>query len=200
MFPCFQTETEKIPEGRGLDSFDRVVDSAAVHHQRGERTRRAEPVQRHLAIVEPRRFRRDCLTWRSDCRTNAGASPMSRRPPNSSTVTVFAVIFHGRPTLRQISLTDLDLLLVAALGTPILVAADCEDRKRAMAMISAGARGFCGPISAWGCGWRRSTGSLRCRQSAASLAQPAARCRGSNSYCNVLARRHNLGSSVVSPK
>jgi DNA-binding NarL/FixJ family response regulator len=37
---------------------------------------------------------------------------------------------------------DLELLLAAAPRTPILVAADCDDRARALAILRAGARGF----------------------------------------------------------
>jgi DNA-binding NarL/FixJ family response regulator len=39
-------------------------------------------------------------------------------------------------------MTELDLLLAVVPGTPILVAADCDDRDRALAMLRAGARGF----------------------------------------------------------
>jgi DNA-binding NarL/FixJ family response regulator len=53
----------------------------------------------------------------------------------------FSVILGGS-TCRQIDLADLDLLLAVAPGTPILVAADCDDRKRALAMIGVGASGF----------------------------------------------------------
>jgi DNA-binding NarL/FixJ family response regulator len=54
----------------------------------------------------------------------------------------FAVILLCAPACSQMHLTELGLLLAAAPGTPILVAADCDDHNRALAILRAGARGF----------------------------------------------------------
>ncbi len=131
---------------RALDSFDHFVDGAAQGYRHGVRSRGADPVGRHLAIIDPSRLRRDCLKlalglqakrWRvTDV---AAAAELLRLIARGDR---FAVVLLGGPTCRQISLTDLELLLAAAPGTPILIAADCDDRNRALALIGAGARGF----------------------------------------------------------
>jgi DNA-binding NarL/FixJ family response regulator len=122
-----------------LDSFDSYIDDAAVGC-------RVDPTSRHLAIIDPSRLRRECLKlalelhgrrWRvTDVQAAAELVRLIERGAR------FAVILLGGSSCRQISLTDLDLLLAAAPGTPILVAADCDDRMRALALIGAGARGF----------------------------------------------------------
>jgi DNA-binding NarL/FixJ family response regulator len=122
-----------------LDSFDSFIDDAAVGY-------RADPSSRHLAIIDSSRLRRECLKlalelhgrrWRvTDVQAAAELARLIERGAR------FAVILLGGSTCRQISLTDLDLLLAVAPGTPILIAADCDDRTRALALIGAGARGF----------------------------------------------------------
>jgi DNA-binding NarL/FixJ family response regulator len=54
----------------------------------------------------------------------------------------FDVILLGGSTCSQINLGDLTSLAAAVPHTPILVAADCDDRERAHAILRAGARGF----------------------------------------------------------
>ena len=115
-------------------------------YRQGARIRRVDTARRHLAIIDPSRLRRDCLKlalqlqarrWRvTDV---AAARELIRLIERDAR---FAVILLGGSTCGQISLTDLDLLLTAAPGTPILVAAECDDRRRALALIRAGARGF----------------------------------------------------------
>jgi two-component system nitrate/nitrite response regulator NarL len=101
---------------------------------------------RRLAIVDPSRLRRDCLKlalgsqarrWRvTDV---AAVAELTRLVAQGDS---FAVILLGGSTCRQISLADIASLLAAAPRTPILVAADCEDREHALAILRAGARGF----------------------------------------------------------
>jgi DNA-binding NarL/FixJ family response regulator len=129
-----------------LDSFDRFIDGPAVCSPQGMANRSADSVRRHLAIADPSRLRRDCLKlalglqakrWRiTDV---AAAAELARLIEQGHG---FTVILLGGPTCRQINLADLELLLAAAPGTPILVAADCDDRNRALAILGAGARGF----------------------------------------------------------
>jgi two-component system, NarL family, nitrate/nitrite response regulator NarL len=108
--------------------------------------RSASEPRRRLAIVDPSRLRRECLRLavetqaRGWCVTDvAAAADLTRLIAQGDS---FAVILLGGPTCRQISLADIELLLAAAPRTPILVAADCEDRERALAILRVGARGF----------------------------------------------------------
>jgi two-component system, NarL family, nitrate/nitrite response regulator NarL len=129
-----------------VDSFDRFVDGAAATRRHGAPRRYADLVRRHLAIVDPSRLRRDCLKlalgvqarrWRvTDV---AAAADFVRLVEQGEG---FAVILLGGPTASRISLGDLGLLLAAAPATPVLVAAECDDRERARAILRAGARGF----------------------------------------------------------
>jgi DNA-binding NarL/FixJ family response regulator len=142
---CFMRGVD-ADQGRGLDSFDRFVDGAAGCHPQRPANSCSGPVRRHLAIVDPNRLRRDCLKlalglqarrWRV---TDVPAATDLTRLIGQGDH--FAVILLGGPTCSRMSLTELDLLLAAAPGTPILVAADCDDRSRALAILRAGARGF----------------------------------------------------------
>ena len=54
----------------------------------------------------------------------------------------FDVILLGGSTSTHIDLADVALLAAAAPHTPILVAAECDDPERALAILRAGARGF----------------------------------------------------------
>jgi DNA-binding NarL/FixJ family response regulator len=143
--PLFHERRSKFGR-RLLDSFDRFIRRAAARDQQGVRTRRADPVRRHLAIIDPSRLRRDCLKLALGLRAKRWRVTDVAAPAELARLIEqglrFAVILFGGPTCRQISLADLDLLLAAAPGTPILVAADCDDRKRALALIDAGASGF----------------------------------------------------------
>jgi DNA-binding NarL/FixJ family response regulator len=144
LFPV--TELTHFARMPALDSFDHFIDGAAQGYRQGVSSNGADPLGRHLAIVDPSRLRRDCLKlalglqakrWRvTDV---AGAAELIRLIARGDH---FAVILLGGPTCRQISLADLELLLAAAQGTPILIAADCDDRNRALTLIGAGARGF----------------------------------------------------------
>jgi two-component system, NarL family, nitrate/nitrite response regulator NarL len=129
-----------------LDSFDLFVDGAVMSDRRGARRRYADPASRRLAIVDPSRLRRDCLKLALELQPKrwrvtdvAAAAELVRLIERDAR---FAVILLGGSTCRQIRLSDLELLLAAASGVPILVAADCDDRGRALALIRAGARGF----------------------------------------------------------
>jgi DNA-binding NarL/FixJ family response regulator len=132
--------------GGGVDSFDRFVDGAAVCHSQVPVNRCASPVRRHLAIVDPGRLRRDCLKLALGLQPRrwhvtdvAAAAELARLMAQGDR---FTVILLGGPTCSQINLRELEILLAAAPGTPILVAADCDDRNRALAILRAGARGF----------------------------------------------------------
>ncbi len=101
---------------------------------------------RHLAIVDQSRLRCDCLKlalgmqprrWRvTDL---AAASELRRLILRGEE---FDVILIGGSICAQIDLADISLLAAAAPQTPILVAADCDDPERALAILHAGARGF----------------------------------------------------------
>jgi DNA-binding NarL/FixJ family response regulator len=126
-----------------MDGFERLAGGGAGLHP----GRSADgPGRRRLAVVDRSRLRRDCLKlalglqakrWRvADA---AEAKEVARLIEQGVS---FAVILLGGSTCSQISFRELELLLAAAPGTPILVAADCDDRDRALALLSAGARGF----------------------------------------------------------
>jgi DNA-binding NarL/FixJ family response regulator len=129
-----------------VDSFDRLVAGMAAPLRAAAGQRCNGSARRHLALVDASRLRRDCLKialgiqarrWRvTDV---AAAADLVRLADEGEG---FAVILLGGPTASRINLADLDLLLAAAPGTPILVAADCDDRERAQAILRAGARGF----------------------------------------------------------
>jgi DNA-binding NarL/FixJ family response regulator len=103
-------------------------------------------VRRHLAIVDQSRLRCDCLKlalghqprrWRvTDLAT---PSELARLVQDGEE---FDVILLGGSTCSHIDLADISLLAAAAPQTPILVAADCDDPERALAILRAGARGF----------------------------------------------------------
>jgi DNA-binding NarL/FixJ family response regulator len=110
----------------------------------------AEAVRRHLAIVDRSRLRRDCLKlalcqqprrWRITDVGSAGDLVRLIRKGER-----FAVILLAGSTCGQIDLVDIALLAAAAPGTPILVAADCDDPERARLILRSGARGFL-PVS-----------------------------------------------------
>jgi two-component system, NarL family, nitrate/nitrite response regulator NarL len=129
-----------------MDSFDRFGDDTEEWHRESRVSRAAGPGCRRLAIVDPSRLRRDCLRlalelpprrWRvSDV---AAAGDLARLVGDGDR---FAVILLGATTCSKLSLTELDLLSAVAPATPILVAADCDDRDRALAILRCGARGF----------------------------------------------------------
>jgi DNA-binding NarL/FixJ family response regulator len=106
----------------------------------------AGPVRRHLAIVDQSRLRCDCLKlalghqprrWRvTDV---ASASELARLVQQGHE---FDVILLGGSTCAHIDLADIALLAAVAPHSPILVAAECDDRERAHAILRAGARGF----------------------------------------------------------
>jgi len=106
----------------------------------------AEPVRRHLAIVDQSRLRRDCLKlalsqqprrWHvTDVPMAADLVRLLRQGEK------FAVILLGGSTCSHIDLVDLTLLAAAAPQTPVLVAADCDDPERARTILRSGARGF----------------------------------------------------------
>jgi DNA-binding NarL/FixJ family response regulator len=131
---------------KSVDSFEHFVDGSVADFAPGAANRAAGSLRRRLAIVDPSRLRRDLLKvalglqgkrWQvSDV---AAAAELVRLMARGD---AFAVILLGAPTCRQIRLSDLDLILAAAPRTPVLVAADCDDRERALAILRAGARGF----------------------------------------------------------
>jgi DNA-binding NarL/FixJ family response regulator len=103
-------------------------------------------VRRHLAMVDQSRLRCDCLKlalaqqprrWRVTDMATAGN--LARLIRDGET---FDVILLGGSTCAHIDLFDIALLAAAAPQTPILVAAECDDRERAHAILRAGARGF----------------------------------------------------------
>jgi DNA-binding NarL/FixJ family response regulator len=102
--------------------------------------------RRHLAIIDQSRLRCDCLKlalgvqprrWRV---TDVAAAPELRRLIERGEE--FDVILIGGSVCAQIDLADISLLAAAAPHTPILVAAECDDPERALAILRAGARGF----------------------------------------------------------
>jgi DNA-binding NarL/FixJ family response regulator len=102
--------------------------------------------RRHLAIVDQSRLRCDCLKlalsmqprrWRvTDLATASEVRQLMQRGEE------FDVILIGGSICAQIDLQDISLLAGAAPLTPILVAADCDDPERALAILRTGARGF----------------------------------------------------------
>jgi DNA-binding NarL/FixJ family response regulator len=129
-----------------VDSFDRFVDGPAASSRKGAPGSYSDRARRHLAIVDPSRLRRDCLKLALGLQARrwhvtdvAAAADLVRLVGQGAG---FAVILFGGPTASHINLGDLDLLLAAAPATPILVAAECDDRERARAILRAGARGF----------------------------------------------------------
>jgi DNA-binding NarL/FixJ family response regulator len=104
------------------------------------------PVRRQLAIVDQSRLRCDCL--------KLALAQQPRRWNITDVLSVyeltrlmrlgeeFDVILLGGSTCGNINLADIALLAAAAPHTPILVAAECDDRERAHAILRAGARGF----------------------------------------------------------
>jgi DNA-binding NarL/FixJ family response regulator len=129
-----------------LDSLDRFVGDGLPHWLSADADALGERGSRRLAIVDPSRLRRDCLKlalglqarrWRvTDV---AAAVELARLIGQGHR---FAVIMLGASTCRQIRVRDIELLLAAAPRTPILLAADCEDRERALALLRCGTRGF----------------------------------------------------------
>jgi DNA-binding NarL/FixJ family response regulator len=103
------------------------------------------PVRRHLAIVDQSRLRSDCL------KLALSMQPRRWRVADIATVSEliqqvlhgeeFDVILLGGSTCSQIDIADISSL-AAAVQTPILVAADCDDPERAHMILRAGARGF----------------------------------------------------------
>jgi DNA-binding NarL/FixJ family response regulator len=105
----------------------------------------AGSVRRHLAIVDQSRLRSDCL------KLALSMQPRRWRVADIATVSEliqqvlhgeeFDVILLGGSTCSQIDIADISSL-AAAVQTPILVAADCDDPERAHLILRAGARGF----------------------------------------------------------
>jgi DNA-binding NarL/FixJ family response regulator len=129
-----------------VDSFDLFVDGVTSDAPARMANRASGSARRRLAIVDPSRLRRDLLKLalglqakRWQIRDVASAAELARLLARGD---AFALILLGAPTCRQIRLSDLDLIMAAAPGTPVLVAADCDDRERALAILRAGARGF----------------------------------------------------------
>jgi hypothetical protein len=95
-----------------LDSFDRFIHRAAARDRQGVRTRRADPVRRHLAIIDPSRLRRDCLKLALGLQAKRWRVTDVAAPAELARLIAqglrFAVILFGGPTCRQISLADLD--------------------------------------------------------------------------------------------
>jgi DNA-binding NarL/FixJ family response regulator len=119
-----------------LDGFERLGGDGLTAWASSAGAGWANQVRR-LAIVDPSRLRRGCLKWRiTDV---AAAAELTRLIAQGDS---FSVILLGGSTCRQISMADIEALLAAAPRTPILVAADCEERGHALAMMQAGARGF----------------------------------------------------------
>jgi DNA-binding NarL/FixJ family response regulator len=104
------------------------------------------PVRRHLAIVDHSRLWCDCLKlaltqqprrWRvTDFATASELAVLLRRGEE------FDVILLGGSTCSHIDTADIALLAKASPQVPILVAAECDDTDRALAILRAGARGF----------------------------------------------------------
>jgi DNA-binding NarL/FixJ family response regulator len=69
----------------------------------------------------------------------ASASELARLVPQGHE---FDVILLGGSTCARIDLADIALLSAALPHAPILVAAECDDRERALAILRAGAKGF----------------------------------------------------------
>lgn len=127
-----------------MDSFERFAGGAAP--RRYGVAAYAHSGGRRLAIVDPSRLRRDCLKLALGMQARrwhvsdvAAATDLARLVEQGD---AFAVILLGGPTASHISLADLDLLSGVAPATPVLVAAECDDRARARAILRAGARGF----------------------------------------------------------
>jgi DNA-binding NarL/FixJ family response regulator len=103
-------------------------------------------VRRNLAIVDDSRLRCDCLKlaldhqpkrWRiTDVAAVSELAALLRRGEE------FDVVLLAGSTSTHIDLADVALLAATAPHTPILVAAECDDPERALAILSAGARGF----------------------------------------------------------
>src|SRR6516165_12609530 len=103
-------------------------------------------VRRNLAIVDDSRLRCDCLKlaldhqpkrWRiTDVAAVSELAGLLRRGEE------FDVVLLAGSTSSHIDLADVALLAAAAPHIPILVAAECDDPERALAILSAGARGF----------------------------------------------------------
>lgn len=128
-----------------MDSFDYFDDGYPAPYPRIP-VRLTDAARRRLAIVDQSRLRRDCLRLAFDAQPKrwritdvASAAELARLMQRGEQ---FAVILFGAPTCTRIDLTDLALLGAAAPGTPVLVAADCDDPGRALAILRAGARGF----------------------------------------------------------
>jgi len=103
-------------------------------------------VRRHLAIIDDSRLRCDCLKlaldhqpkrWRiTDVAAVSELAALLRRGEE------FDVVLLAGSTSTHIDLGDVALLAATAPHTPILVAAECDNPERALAILSAGARGF----------------------------------------------------------
>jgi DNA-binding NarL/FixJ family response regulator len=103
-------------------------------------------IRRKLAIVDDSRLRCDCLKlaldhqpkrWRiTDVAAASELAGLLRRGEE------FDVVLLAGSTSSHIDLADVALLAAAAPHIPILVAAECDDPERALAILSAGARGF----------------------------------------------------------
>jgi DNA-binding NarL/FixJ family response regulator len=106
----------------------------------------AGSVRRQLAIVDQSRLRCDCLKlalaqqpkrWRvTDVGSAAELTQLARQGDQ------FDVILLGGSTCAQIDFADIAHLTAAFPRAPVLVAADCDDRERAHAILRAGAQGF----------------------------------------------------------
>lgn len=103
-------------------------------------------VRRNLAIVDDSRLRCDCLKlaldhqpkrWRiTDVAAVSELAALLRRGEE------FDVVLPAGSTATHIDLADVALPAATAPHPPILVAAECDDPERALAILSAGARGF----------------------------------------------------------
>ena len=128
-----------------MDGLYHFVEDMATPARAGA-ANRGVAAPRRLAIVDPSRLRRDCLKlaltqqarrWRvTDV---AAVADFVRLTAQGE---CFAVILLGGTTCRRIRMSDVDLLLAAAPATPLLVAAECDDRTHALAILRAGASGF----------------------------------------------------------
>jgi DNA-binding NarL/FixJ family response regulator len=105
------------------------------------------PVRRHLAIADHSQLWCDCLRlalaqqprrWHvTGFGTASELAALLRRGEEE-----FDVILLGGSICSHIDIADIALLAEASPHAPILVAAECDDTDRALALLRAGARGF----------------------------------------------------------
>jgi DNA-binding NarL/FixJ family response regulator len=135
----------KINSGEQLGMLDHFVETEASfqHAMVGGYLGSA---RRHLAIIDQSRLRCDCLKLALGMQPRrwhvtdlAAASELRQLMQRGEE---FDVILVGGSICAQIDLADISLLAAVAPQTPILVAADCDDPERALAILRAGARGF----------------------------------------------------------